>query len=101
MALQLDYVLNISSEPKNVYVKIEQANTIVKKEIIDEDTGELAETLKTYMRVSFYNSQTDRIAEKNPIERKSFIFENQAISSLASSYTLLKTHADFTEAIDV
>lgn len=101
MALQIDYILSISTEPKTVYAKIEQANTIAKKEIINEETSEIAETLKTYIRVNFYNSQTDRLASKNPIEQKSFVFENQAVSSLATAYNLLKTHSNFTEATDI
>lgn len=101
MALQLDYVLTISSEPKTVYVKIEQANSIAKKEVINEETNEIAETLKTYMRVNFYNSEADRRADKNPIEPKSFVFENSAISSLETAYNLLKTHSDFENAIDI
>lgn len=101
MALQVDYVLSISTEPKTVYAKIDYANTIAKKEVINEDTGEIAETLKTYMSVSFYNSQADRIANKNPIDKIPFVFENQSTSSLASAYILLKTHADFSSAIDI
>lgn len=101
MALQLDYVLSISNEPKTVYAKIIQANTIVKKEVIDDETGEIAETLKTIINISFYNSKSDRDAEKNPIEQKQFTFENAYISNLESAYILLKTHNDFTNAIDI
>jgi hypothetical protein len=101
MALQLDYVLSISNEPKTVYAKIEQAITIIKKEIINDETAEIAETLKTNMLVSFYNSKEDREAEKNPIDRIPFTFENQATSSLETAYNLLKTHADFVNAVDI
>jgi len=101
MALKLDYILRISTEEKEVYAKIEQAQTIAKKEIINEDTGEMAETLKTYMRVNLYNSQDDRDANKNPIQQESFIFASSAISSLETAYNLLKTHDKFTNAIDV
>lgn len=101
MALQLDYLLNISTEPKNVYAKIEQAITIVKKEIVNEETGEIAETLKTNIRVNFFNSQADRLADKLPIDQKPFVFENQAVASLEEAYNLLKTHNEFTNAIDV
>ena len=101
MAIQLDYILSISSEPKTVYAKIDYANTIAKKEVINEETGEIAETLKTYMSVSFYNSKDDRLADKKPIDRIPFVFENQAISSLETAYNLLKTDSKFTSAVDI
>jgi hypothetical protein len=101
MALQLNYILSISTEPKEVYAKIEYANTIAKKEIINDETGEVAETLKTYMRVSFYNSKADRLAEKKPIDRLPFVFENKAVSSLETAYNLLKTLPEFSGALDV
>jgi len=101
MALQLDYVLSISIEAKNVYAKIEQAITVTKKEIINEETNEIAETLKTCIRVIFYNSKTDRDNNKNPIESKSFLFNDAYILSLQSAYNLLKTHPEFNVATDI